>query len=140
LEARVGIEQVFQLAKQHDLRSVALTDTGNLHGVVEFAQAAQATGIKPIIGAEELAAAGKMSESFERLDKMGAGTEEKPQAMRERTWGKRQNTPVFCYVCLPSFQFRAILIGLKEGQTAICPDTRWFERQGCRLTLFPDNS
>jgi hypothetical protein len=27
-------------------------DTGNLHGVVEFVQAAQAAGIKPIIGAE----------------------------------------------------------------------------------------
>src|SRR6185436_19503396 len=27
-------------------------DTGNLHGVVEFVQAAQAAGIKPIIGVE----------------------------------------------------------------------------------------
>ena len=34
------------------LPAVALTDTGNLHGVVEFVQAAQAAGIKPIIGAE----------------------------------------------------------------------------------------
>jgi DNA polymerase III alpha subunit len=29
-----------------------LTDTGNLHGVVEFVQAAQTAGIKPLIGAE----------------------------------------------------------------------------------------
>src|ERR1051325_1350935 len=31
---------------------VGLAETGNLHGVVEFVQAAQSAGIKPIIGAE----------------------------------------------------------------------------------------
>jgi len=40
------------LAKRHGLPAVALTDTGNLHGVVEFVQAAQSAGIKPIIGTE----------------------------------------------------------------------------------------
>ncbi len=43
---------IVQLAKEHDLHAVGLTDTGNLHGVVEFVQAAQAAGIKPIVGAE----------------------------------------------------------------------------------------
>lgn len=52
LDSTLSPTGIVQLAKQHDLRSVALTDTGNLHGVVEFVQAAQATGIKPIIGAE----------------------------------------------------------------------------------------
>src|ERR1039458_3041746 len=32
--------------------AVALTDTGNLHGAVEFVQAAQQAGIKPIVGVE----------------------------------------------------------------------------------------
>ena len=32
--------------------AIALTDKNNLHGAVEFAQAAVAAGIKPIIGAE----------------------------------------------------------------------------------------
>jgi DNA polymerase-3 subunit alpha len=32
--------------------AVALTDTGNLHGAVEFVKAAQAAGLKPILGAE----------------------------------------------------------------------------------------
>ena len=40
------------LAKQHGMNAVALTDIGNLHGAVEFAQAAQKAGIKPIFGAE----------------------------------------------------------------------------------------
>jgi DNA polymerase-3 subunit alpha len=52
LDSTLSPAGIVQLAKQHDLHSVALTDTGNLHGVVEFVQAAQAMGIKPIIGAE----------------------------------------------------------------------------------------
>ena len=52
LDSTLSPAGIVQLAKQHDLRAVALTDTGNLHGVVEFVQAAQATGIKAIIGAE----------------------------------------------------------------------------------------
>ena len=39
-------------AKQHGLPAIALTDIGNLHGAVEFAQAAKRAGIKPIFGAE----------------------------------------------------------------------------------------
>jgi DNA polymerase III alpha subunit len=34
------------------MSAVALTDTGNLHGAVEFVQAAQEAGIKPILGVE----------------------------------------------------------------------------------------
>ena len=34
------------------MSAVALTDTGNLHGAVEFVQAAKQAGIKPILGAE----------------------------------------------------------------------------------------
>src|SRR6185436_16839185 len=34
------------------LPAIALTDKNNLHGAVEFAQAAAKAGIKPIIGAE----------------------------------------------------------------------------------------
>src|SRR5207237_4040466 len=43
---------IIDLAKRHDLPAVALTDKNNLHGAVEFAQAAAKAGIKPIIGAE----------------------------------------------------------------------------------------
>ena len=38
-------------AKQRGFTAVALTDTGNLHGAVEFTQAAKKAGIKPILGA-----------------------------------------------------------------------------------------
>jgi DNA-directed DNA polymerase III PolC len=52
LDSTLSPAAIVQLAKQHDLMAVALTDTGNLHGVVEFVQAAQAAGIKPMVGAE----------------------------------------------------------------------------------------
>ncbi|MDB6129547.1 MAG: polymerase [Verrucomicrobiales bacterium] len=39
-------------AKQQGMSSVAMTDTGNLHGAVEFVKAARTAGIKPILGAE----------------------------------------------------------------------------------------
>ena len=52
LDSTLSPVAIVQLAKQHELPAVALTDTGNLHGVVEFVQAAQAAGIKPVIGAE----------------------------------------------------------------------------------------
>src|SRR5216117_2929927 len=52
LDSTLSPAAIVQLAKQHGLPAVALTDTGNLHGVVEFVQAAQAANIKPIIGAE----------------------------------------------------------------------------------------
>lgn len=52
LDSTLSPAAVVQRAQQHGLSAVALTDTGNLHGVVEFVQAAQAAGLKPIIGAE----------------------------------------------------------------------------------------
>lgn len=52
LDSTLSPTAIVHLARQHNLPAVALTDTGNLHGVVEFVQAAQAADIKPIIGAE----------------------------------------------------------------------------------------
>ncbi len=54
LNSTLSIEAIVQLAKVHELPAVALTDEGNLHGAVEFTQAARAAGIKPILGAELL--------------------------------------------------------------------------------------
>jgi DNA polymerase-3 subunit alpha len=52
LDSTLSPAALVALAKQHGLPALALTDTGNLHGVVEFVQAAQAAGLQPIIGAE----------------------------------------------------------------------------------------
>ncbi len=52
LDSTLSPTAIVELAKQHGMSAVALTDTGNLHGAVEFVQAAQQAGVKPIIGAE----------------------------------------------------------------------------------------
>jgi DNA-directed DNA polymerase III PolC len=52
LDSTLSPTAIVQRARQLNLTSVALTDTGNLHGVVEFVLAARAEGIKPILGAE----------------------------------------------------------------------------------------
>ncbi len=52
LDSVLSPTALVELARQHHLPAVALTDTGNLHGAVEFVQAAQKAGIKPIVGVE----------------------------------------------------------------------------------------
>ena len=52
LDSTLAPAAVVDLAKQQGLPAVALADLGNLHGAVEFAQAAKRAGIKPILGVE----------------------------------------------------------------------------------------
>jgi len=52
LDSTLSPQAIVSLAKQHGMPAVALTDTGNLHGAVEFVQAALQAGIKPIVGVE----------------------------------------------------------------------------------------
>ena len=52
LDSTLSPTAIVQLAAQHELSAVAMTDTGNLHGAVEFVKAAQTAGVKPIVGAE----------------------------------------------------------------------------------------
>ncbi|HEX2972164.1 MAG TPA: PHP domain-containing protein, partial [Tepidisphaeraceae bacterium] len=52
LDSTLSILAIIELARRHELPAIALTDKNNLHGAVEFAQAAAAAGIKPILGAE----------------------------------------------------------------------------------------
>ena len=52
LDSTLSPAAIVALAKRHGLPAVALTDTGNLHGAVEFVQAAKQADIKPVLGAE----------------------------------------------------------------------------------------
>ena len=52
LDSTLSIDAIIDLAKRHELPAIALTDKRNLHGAVEFAEAAAKAGIKAIIGAE----------------------------------------------------------------------------------------
>jgi DNA-directed DNA polymerase III PolC len=52
LDSTLSPEAIVRLARRHSLPAVALTDTGNLHGAVEFALAARDAGVKAILGVE----------------------------------------------------------------------------------------
>ncbi len=48
----IKLKELVGLCKQHKLPAVAVTDTGNLFGALEFSLAASEAGIQPIIGCE----------------------------------------------------------------------------------------
>ncbi|KKU51298.1 MAG: DNA polymerase III subunit alpha [Candidatus Sungbacteria bacterium RIFCSPLOWO2_01_FULL_47_32] len=52
LDGLAKIEDLVTRAKELGMDSLALTDHGNLYGVIEFYKKAKAAGIKPIIGCE----------------------------------------------------------------------------------------
>ena len=54
LNSTLKVDAIVALAKRRGLSAIALTDTGNLHGAVEFTQAAKQAGLKPILGATVL--------------------------------------------------------------------------------------
>jgi len=51
LDSTLSPAAIVELARQHGLPAIALTDP-NLHGAVEFQQLAKAAGVQPLIGAE----------------------------------------------------------------------------------------
>jgi DNA polymerase III subunit alpha len=52
LDGAIRFGEAFDLAKKYRMDAVALTDHGNMFGVVEFYQMAIKHGIKPIVGCE----------------------------------------------------------------------------------------
>ena len=52
LDGACSISKLMELAEREEMPAIAMTDHGNLFGAVKFYGAAQAKGIKPIIGCE----------------------------------------------------------------------------------------
>ncbi len=52
LQALPKIDELVAKAKKEGMEALALTDTGNMHGAIEFYKAAKAAGIKPILGVD----------------------------------------------------------------------------------------
>ncbi len=69
LDGFSNIEKLVQRAKEMDMPALALTDHGTMYGVVEFYNAANKAGIKPIIGVEAYLAARGMRSRDSKLDK-----------------------------------------------------------------------
>jgi DNA polymerase-3 subunit alpha len=51
-EGAIKVKQLVDLCKRHRMPAVAVTDSGNLFGAFQFAQAAAEAGIQPIIGCQ----------------------------------------------------------------------------------------
>jgi DNA polymerase-3 subunit alpha len=62
LDGACAIDRLVEQAARQRMPAVAVTDHGNLFGAVKFYQAAQARGVKPIIGCEAYVTLGSRSE------------------------------------------------------------------------------
>jgi len=62
LDGLVRTKELMKKAKELGMPAVAITDHGNLHGAIEFYQAATNAGIKPIIGCEAYMAPGTIKD------------------------------------------------------------------------------
>ena len=69
LDGLSNIKILVEKAKSLDMPAIAITDHGNMYGVVDFYNAAKKTGIKPILGCEAYVAEGS------RFDKNAANSE-----------------------------------------------------------------
>ncbi len=69
LDGFSNIKKLVNRAKELGMPAVALTDHGTMYGVIEFFNAAQNAGIKPIIGVEAYMAARQMQDRDSKLDK-----------------------------------------------------------------------
>lgn len=52
LQALPKIDELVKKAKSEGMDAIALTDTGNMHGAIEFYKSATKAGIKPILGVD----------------------------------------------------------------------------------------
>src|SRR3990167_9927804 len=52
LEGAIPVKKLIFLAQEHQMPAVAMTDTGNLFGAMEFSLVARDAGIQPIIGCQ----------------------------------------------------------------------------------------
>src|SRR5437764_7837376 len=62
LDGLVRTKELMKKAAEFKMPAVAITDHGNLHGAIEFYQAATNAGIKPIIGCEAYMAPGTLKD------------------------------------------------------------------------------
>ncbi|HEV2805623.1 MAG TPA: DNA polymerase III subunit alpha [Chthoniobacterales bacterium] len=62
LDGAVRMKELMRKAREFGMPAVAITDHGNLHGAIEFYQAATDAGLKPIIGCEAYMAPGAMKD------------------------------------------------------------------------------
>jgi len=71
LDGACNIKELMLQVKEYGMSSIAITDHGNMYGVLEFVNAAKSNGIKPIIGCEMYVADGSRFEKKGKEDRSG---------------------------------------------------------------------
>ena len=121
LDSTLSPEAIVKLAKRYSLPAVALTDTGNLHGAVEFALAAKDAGVKAILGVE-LRIGGQPLLLYVESPRGYHNICRLLSRHAERTANDADEAAVAAQQRLP-FSVDEF-DGLTEGLIAVCPDTR----------------
>jgi len=123
LDSTLSPSAIVNLARQHGLSSIALTDIGNLHGALEFAQAAKKANIKPIFGVElcvnthPLLLFVASATGYRNLNRLLSKKAEGGTQSDETAVAARQRAPV-------TFDFLAHHSAQLEGLIAVSPDPR----------------
>src|SRR3990167_2617527 len=68
LQALPKVEELVEKAKKEGMDALALTDSGNMHGAIEFYKAAKDAGIKAILGVDAYLAPRSRFEKDRNLD------------------------------------------------------------------------
>ena len=68
LQALPKIDELVAAAKEKDMPALALTDSGNLHGAIEFYKEATKAGVKPVIGVDAYVAPRSRHEKERNID------------------------------------------------------------------------
>ncbi len=71
LDGAADISVLINKAKEYGMDSIAITDHGNMYGVMEFQETAHKYGVKPIIGCETYVAEGTRFEKKGKEDRSG---------------------------------------------------------------------
>lgn len=126
LDSTLSPTAIANLAKQHGLPAIALTDLGNLHGAVEFAEAAKKAGIKPIFGTElqvgehPLLLYVESAHGYHNLNQLLSRKAEGGMPNEETAVAARQRAPV-------AEAFLRQHVGLLDGLLAVSSDVRLTE-------------
>jgi DNA-directed DNA polymerase III PolC len=124
LDSTLSPAAIVSLAKQNGMTAVAITDLGNLHGAVEFAQMAQRVGIKPIFGTElrvgehPLLLYVESARGYQNLNRLLTKKAEGGMQNEEGAVATRQRSPIES----------EHLNGFTEGLIAVSSDVRLAEQ------------
>lgn len=71
LDGASKISALMERVKEGGMHALAITDHGNMYGVLKFVQEAKKQGVKPIIGCEVYVAAESRHKKIEKIDRSG---------------------------------------------------------------------